>query len=82
MAEWGGASDPAQTSKLKAKVPLKDKMKNLKNRLPGMKKQAGGDDEGHEDGYEYDNDSPRVRTSVSILVQFPHLSSKVLSQPR
>jgi len=64
-------SDPAQgesgggkslTSKLKAKVPhsrVKDKVKNLKNRLPGMKKH-GGEEDAHEDSSEYEENSPRV----------------------
>ncbi|KAG0631124.1 hypothetical protein M758_1G229000 [Ceratodon purpureus] len=59
QGETGGKS---LTSKLKAKVPhprVKDKVKHLKNRLPGMKKHAGGDDEAHEDSSEYDDNSPR-----------------------
>lgn len=74
---WVGASDPAQgetggkslTSKFKAKVPhsrVKDKVKNLKNRLPGMKKHAGGDDEGHDDSSEYDEGSPRVSAYLIV----------------
>lgn len=57
-----GGGKPSLSSKLKAKVPhprVKDKVKNLKNRLPGMKKH-NVEDEAHEDSSEYDENSPRV----------------------
>lgn len=52
------------TSKLKSRVHVKDKVKSLKNRIPGMKKRdAGGDDDSHDDNSEYDDGSPRVSAS-------------------
>lgn len=85
-------SDPAQgesgggrslTSKLKTKVPhtrVKDKVKNLKNRLPGMKKH-GGDVGAHEDSSEYDDTSPTVRIkpllSRNPCAEFPHSRSSL-----
>lgn len=68
QGESGGGK--SLTSKLKAKVPhsrgVKDKVKNLKNRLPGMKKH-NGDDDLHEDSSEYDENSPRVRVPATPL---------------
>jgi hypothetical protein len=75
-------ADPAQGEtggkpKVKSHSRVKDKVKNLKNRLPGMRKHAGGEDEVHDDSSEHDDGSPRVSgcqtSSLVTLVEFTHL---------